>query len=364
MYPILFVGIIVAIIVGIVFYMKKNKKVGPTGISNIIVCPSGSHLDGAECVLNTIPGIIYVPPNHTVINGVITKCNIGEICSIAGMTGVQRIPDGYYLNENNKIVACAAGTYYDNISNGKCVPCPYGSTSGIGTPDIRGCICRPGYGLDVMTDSGEPSKYSTRCEACIGGYSEGNVCKFCKYNNINTITSENDPVSFEYGPLGSTSQSDCRCPKGNIYNADHTFCVPCPTGMSSVDSKTCLPCIDGKINTPSGPIDCRCPPGHVLIGPNTCIPLFGNLYSTDYDSVDPKKCDKGYYVSPGRTECVQCLTEAEFNKNPISDINCNCPEGQYGIVSCDLCPTGTSTIFPNSTNINYCISTDIYKTLF
>lgn len=221
---------------------------------------------------------------------------------------------------------CPEGTF--GGGENECKPCPQGSTSLPGAPNVERCLpCGPG---SMISRNG---RRCIRCGRNTFSSAEANVaCTSCPEGS--------------FSPPGSTSIDDCRtpnCPPGSVVSFTascvacssgridpiRSQCLLCPAGtcpdQATGDAEPCPPCRPRSFN--AGGRTERCLPGTVALGRGStvCRRINGPC---PLDSVERRD-----------GACVRCPFHERIN--PTTGL-------------CEICPENTRAESPTATQCTRC----------
>ncbi|ESP03822.1 hypothetical protein LOTGIDRAFT_230169 [Lottia gigantea] len=273
----------------------------------VVACPVGQYNDNnvcKECPLNQYNDIKW----QTSCKDCGARFRTDQVGSTSPTQCIFFCESGYAAGPGNtKCVICPVGTYKDNNVSpyGACQQCPNSRTTpNNGTTTEAGCSilqCNAGYRADST---------NTNCV----------ICDYGQYQpNINQLTCFNCTSTQGTRRQGAVQQSECEelCEDGTERVKPGDSCAPCPVGeyrvKSDVPSNICL----------------RCPEGYVTPGTS----------STLQSQCTIRNCTEGYKIE--NNNCVECPLNT-FQPLPYQ-------------TTCQLCPTGKTTISTASRNSSECL---------
>ena len=266
----------------------KNKITKSDGqsSSSACICKSGYYLPSGGSIC------IVCEKGKSCNNNKMTACALGTYQDQTGQSSCKNCPNNKSATKtgaksSSECTVCKAGTY---LSNGKCVSCPSGFTSPIDSKSISKC---------TMTVSA--GKYISKCSktSCTISSCTGNT-----YSTSKTVS---------YSTTLTTKCSQCE--SGKVANSTHTGCVTstveCSAGQYKINNqcKTCPKCNGVTcFNAPVGATSVTQCFGTVPAGKQisctssscTVTSCTGNTYSTS------KRVN---YSSSLKTTCTSCGTK-------------------------------------------------------
>ncbi|KAL3877077.1 hypothetical protein ACJMK2_034832 [Sinanodonta woodiana] len=329
------------------------------------ICSAGSFFNTTLVSCNYCPPGQYQPypgraecficPQGFVSTTGSTQCKV--FCS-AG----QRID-----NATSQCVSCEIGTYQPETSQTSCISC--GSpenwvTNRIGSTSINDCsfFCPSGY-HKVGINS---------CEPCpIGTFKDNAIDRFGSCQNC--------PPDSTTNGTRTTSIVLCNiyfCSPGTFWNLNQLRCQPCERGTYQPNSglTSCIPCESSKTTNTTGaiyPSQCIffCPRGYSHnSSTDMCDPCPVGYYQDVVDQMFCKTCGFAhttlYQASTSINNCTEiCASGTQYNTTGRCEL---CLRGTYrtagiGILDCQNCPNGFTTIGTGTTSISGCNIATCYQ---
>jgi hypothetical protein len=202
---------------------------------------------------------------------------------------------------------------------------------------------------DCMCVQGLEGRYLETCSSCPAGKFKDTIgteaCKRCSTGSSS--------------PVGSDSQSDCRCIAG--YTGVSGACTVCEAGSykSSDGSAPCEKCpLNSTSDEGSDAIsDCLCNVGFAGRPGSTCTACSAGKYSEQLGRVTCNNCRSGSFSDEGSDSRWDCLCNSGYTQSGDSCIACE--RGKYkeetGFQQCDRCPEHSTTTSSGGDTKDSCI---------
>lgn len=221
----------------------------------------------------------------------------------------------YNASNTDTCAKCARGEY-SFAGSSSCLNCPGNSSSTAGSVQVSDCRCNPGF---TGADGGQclrcsPGFYkevngSANCTACAAGKASlhyraenASVCDTCLagfYSAQGSAVCDQCPDNSS-SPMGSTSNTDCRCDPG-FTGANGAKCDACLPGYYKVNngSAPCTSCTAGKASN-----------HYHAVSKDTC-----------------ESCSTGFYSATHSANCTECYDHSTSANESTSIDDCFCVPG-------------------------------------